>query len=363
MADFTDQFTYGVRKIQATLEAKKPIVSFLRNRYFSGLLESENENVSVEVRRRGTVLLPSIRRTDSAINVGAVAPHTISTYTPPYFFYEATGTIGEANKRVFGEPVEAPYSKAERMVAIMAEKIDLGIRESLIMNEEAQCSQIIKTGKVTPKAMAHDGTLYAAAEINFGVDSDLVGGPVASLWTTSSDILKALRDYCLLVFGKTGKLPTEMIVGKKVLETLLGNAKFIAALDNRRIEGNQMRSQAFAGYPGVAYNGTINVPMVGDLSILSYVNGYAYNGDASETEMIDYNGLLLTSPGWGTMGYAGLYDKVSGMPGMVAGKTLLHAIEGDVRNHFAYSAYVQSAPLAMPTQLDAWFYKTVVAAD
>jgi hypothetical protein len=43
MADFTDQFTYGVRKIQATLEARKPIVSFFRNRYFSGLLESENE--------------------------------------------------------------------------------------------------------------------------------------------------------------------------------------------------------------------------------------------------------------------------------------------------------------------------------
>ena len=131
MADFTDQFTYGVRKIQATLEARKPIVSFFRNRYFSGLLESENETVSVEVRRRGTVLLPSVRRTDSAINVGAVAPHTVHTYTPPYFFYEATGTIGEASRRVFGEPVEAPYSKAQRMVQIMAEKIDLGIRESL----------------------------------------------------------------------------------------------------------------------------------------------------------------------------------------------------------------------------------------
>ena len=127
MADFTDQFTYGVRKIQATLEAKKPIVSFFRNRYFSGLLESENENVSVEVRRRGTVLLPSVRRTDSPLNVGAVAPHQVHTYTPPYFFYEATGTIGEASRRVFGEPVETPYSKSQRMIQIMAEKIDLEI--------------------------------------------------------------------------------------------------------------------------------------------------------------------------------------------------------------------------------------------
>ena len=362
MADFTDQFTYGVREIQATLEAKKPIVSFFRNRYFSGVLESENETVSVEVRRRGTVLLPSVRRTDSAINVGAVAPHTVHTYTPPYFFYEATGTISEANKRVFGEPVSPSYSKAERMVQIMAEKIDLGIRESLLMNDEAQCSQIIKTGKVSPKAMAYDGTLYSAAEIDFGVDTDLVGGAVTSLWTNSSDILKALRDYCLLLFAKSGKMPTEMVVGSKVLETLLANTNFLKALENRRVLGNEVYAQAFAGYPGVAYNGTINVPMVGDLAILTYVNDYAYNGDVTATPIIDANGLLLTSPGWGTMGYAGLYDKVNGMPGMVAGKTLLHAIEGDVRNHFAYSAYVQSAPLAMPTQLDAWFYKTVVAA-
>lgn len=361
MADFTDQFTYGVRKIQATLEARKPIVSFFRNRYFSGLLESENETVSVEVRRRGTVLLPSVRRTDSALNVGAIAPHTVHTYTPPYFFYEATGTIGEASRRVFGEPVEAPYSKAQRMVQIMAEKIDLGIRESLTMNEEAQCAQIIKTGKVTPKAMAADGTLYDAAEIDFGVDSALVGGAVSTKWTDSNDILAELQNYAFLLFGKTGKMPTEMILGKTALATLLGNKKFIAALDNRRIEGNNIRAQAYAGFPGVAYNGTVNVPMVGDIAILSYVNGYAYNGDASETPMIDDKGCLLTYPDWGTMGYAGLYDKVSGMPGMVAGKTLLHAVEGDVRNHFAYSAYVQSAPLAIPTQLDAWFYKTVVA--
>jgi len=361
MADFTDQFTYGVRKIQATLEARKPIVSFFRNRYFSGVLESENETVSVEVRRRGTVLLPSVRRTDSPLNVGAIAPHTVHTYTPPYFFYEATGTISEANKRVFGEPVEAPYSKAQRMVQIMAEKIDLGIRESLIMNEEAQCAQIIKTGKVSPKAMAADGTLYNAPEIDFGVDSDLVGGAVDTKWSTSNDILSEIRDYCFLVFGKSGKMPTEMILGKTALSTLLGNSKFIAALENRRVLGNEVYAQAFAGFPGVAYNGTVNVPMVGDIAILSYVNGYAYNGDDAETPMIDDKGCLLTSPGWGTMGYAGLYDKVSGMPGMVAGKTLLHAIEGDVRNHFAYSAYVQSAPLAMPTQLDAWFYKTVVA--
>jgi len=357
-----DEFTYGVRTIQRTMEQNNPVVAFLRNRYFSGLIESEKKEVNIEVRRRDNVLLPSVRRTDSAINAGAVAPHTVNTYTPPYFFYNAEGTIDESEKRVFGEPVEAPYSRAQRMMQIMAEKIDMGIRDSLLLNEEAQCSQIIRTGKVIPKGMAADGTLINMDEIDFGVDSTLVGGAATSLWTTSSDIISALRDYCLMLWKKSHVMPTEIIVGQKVLETLLGNSKFMAVLDNRRIEGNMIRAQQYAGYPGVAINGVINVPMVGDLMILSYLNDYRYNSDEAVTPMIDANGLLISSPNWGAMGYAGLYDKTNGVPNIVAGRTLVHTEEGTAKNHFAYSAYVQSAPLAIPTKLDSWFYKTVVAA-
>lgn len=361
MANFTDQFTYGVRKIQRQLEAKRPIVAYYRNRYFSKTVESEDKTVSFEMRRRGTILLPSVRRTDSPLNVGAVAPHTVETYTPPYYFFEATGTIDEANKRVFGEPVETPYSKAQRMYQIMGEKIDLGIRESLLLNEEAQCAQIIKTGKVVPVSRAQDGTLYNAAEIDFGVDGDLVGGNSTATWTASSKIVDQIRDYAMLLFDKTGKLPSELTLGKNALSMLLDNKGFLAALDNRRIEGNNVRAQAFTAYPGVAFNGIINVPMVGDISVLSYMNDYAYDINGERIKMIGDNDMLLTYPDWGTMGYAGLYDKAgNGMPTMVAGKTLLHAEEGNVKNHFAYSAYVQSAPLAMPTQLDAWVYKTVI---
>ncbi len=358
-----DEFTYGVQTIQKTMEVKKPVVAFLRDRYFPSVIESEKKEINIEVRRRDNVLLPSVRRTDSAINSGAVAPHTVHTYTPPYFFFEAVGSIDEADRRVFGEPTDKPYTKAQRMVQIMAEKIDMGIRSSMLLNEEAQCSQVIKTGKLIPKGMTQDGTLFNKDEIDFGVDSDLVGGAVDTLWTTSSDIISALRDYCLLLYSKNGMMPTEVVVGKKVLSTLLGNAKFLSILDNRRIEGNMMRSQQFQGIPGVAVNGVVNVPMVGDLMILSYINDYRYNSDTESTPMIDDNGLLIASPGWGSMGYAGLYDKVGGLPGMVAGRNIIHTIEGDARNHFAYSAFVQSAPLAIPTTLDGWFYKTVVAAE
>ncbi len=109
------------------------------------------------------MLLPSVRRTDSPLNVGAVAPHQVHTYTPPYFFYEPQGLSVRHPDAYSASPWRHHNSKSQRMIQIMAEKIDLGIRESLTMNEEAQCAQIIKTGKVSPKAVAADGTLYSAA--------------------------------------------------------------------------------------------------------------------------------------------------------------------------------------------------------
>ena len=52
-----------------------------------------------------------------------------------------------------------------------------------------------------------------------------------------------------------------------------------------------IRASQYAGYPGVSVNGTVNVPMVGDLMILSYVNDYQYSG-GDAVDMIDANGLL-----------------------------------------------------------------------
>jgi|GEM_PF-4879557 len=357
-----DEFTYGVRTIQRTILQEKPIVSFLKDRYFPEIIESEKEEVNVEVSRRNTTLLPAVRRTDSAINSGAVAPHEVRTYVPGYLFYKTVVTISEANKRVMGEPTDNPYSPAQRIMQILAEKVDKGIRTSIANIEEAQCSQIIKTGKLITKGLTQEGAIYDMDEINFGTDSDLVGGALDTLWTTSSDIINSLRDICLAVYAKGYVMPTEIVVGKKVLETLLGNSKFMSVLDNRRIEGNMIRAQQFLGIPGVALNGVINIPMVGDLMILTYMNDYRYNTSGSVTPMIDENGLLVTSQGWGAMAYAGLYDKTGSVPNIVAGRTLVHAMEGTPENHFAYSAYVQSAPMGMPAQLDRWFYKTVVAA-
>lgn len=360
MPDYNDAFTYGVRKIQKSIETVRPVVAFFKDRYFSNQIESELETVSIETKRGNRIILPSVRRNDSAIKIGSVAPHQVHTYTPPYNFLEASATISDANKRVFGEPVETPYSKADRMQVIIAERLNDGMRGPLLLNEEAQCSQIIKTGKVTPKGYTVNGDLFNFPEIDFNVDADLVGGALNSLWTTSSDIIKEIQTICIAVFKKTGRMPTEMVVGSRTLAVMLGASKFTSALDNRRIEGNMIRASQYAGYPGVSVNGTVNVPMVGDLMILSYVNDYQYSG-GDAVDMIDANGLLLTTPGWGTMAYAGLYDQVGGYPTMVAGKNLVHAVQGDVSNHFVYKAFMQTASLAIPTTLDAWYYKTVVA--
>lgn len=361
MADRNDMFTYGVRNIWRTIEQKKPVVTFLRDRYFPNIIESNTKMIDIETRRKGNMVLPSVTRGDSALYAGAIAPHQVETYIPPYFNNHVSVGAKDMEKRVFGEPVGQPYSKDLRAQINIAEKL-YGLEESYTLGEESYVSQLLRTGQVTVKGMKHDGSMYLKETINFEVDGDLVGGSLETLWTTSSDIIGSIKTECLRVFAKSGRMPTEMVVGSEVMAVLDGNTKLMNRLDNRRIEGGRLKAEAVELYPGVAINGFLNIPMVGDIMILSYVNSYRGKEDGEATDMIGAKEILLTSPAWGTMGYGSVYTAgPNGYPDEVAGKRIQHVKFGDVENNWTVKAFLQTAPLPMPTELDAWLCKTVVA--
>ena len=367
MADFADLYTYGVRKLHAKMESQKPVVTLLRDRYFPNVIESLDESVRVEVRKKGDIVLPSVRRGDNALSVSAIAEHQVQTYQPPFHFFKASVTSQDTQKRVFGEPLDNPYSREERAQNIMAEKLYDGNRRSLAIIQESYCSQLLKTGSVTPKRMTEDGTLYDDAVIDFGCDtSDLVGIDLtggAGKWTSTSDIPSQIKDLCLTVFGKSGKMPTELTVGANVLTTMFNNTKFKAHYDNRRVEGGLIQTIPMANYPGAAVIGYVNVPAVGNVTIISYVNDYKNKGDSESTKMIDDDSILLSSPGWGSMGYGALNDAgQSGFPTIVPGRSLIHTKLGDPENGFTAKGFIQSAPLPIPTELDAWMYAKVYSA-
>lgn len=368
MADFADMFTYGVRELHAKMESQKPIVALYRDRYFPNVIESLDEMVRFEVRKKGDLVLPSVRRGDNALSLGAVAEHQVRMFEPPYHFFRASVTSQDTQKRIYGEPIGAPYSRDERAQAILAEKLTEGARRSLLLLQESYCAQLIKTGKVKAKRMAEDGTIYDAAEIDFGCDENLVGvdkttgaSASADTWTTSTDIPSQIKNLALEVFSASGRMPTEMVVGATVLTTMFGNSKFTNHYDNRRIEGGLLETIPMSNYPGAAVIGYVNVPAVGNIRILSYVNDYKYKGDNTATKMIDDKCILLTSPGWGSMGYGALNDKAeNGFPTLVPGRSIIHTEFGNPSDGFTVKGFIQSAPLPVPTELDAWMYAEVV---
>jgi len=359
--DRNDMFTYGVRNIWLSIEQRKPVVTFFRDRYFPNRVESNTKMIDIETRRMGNMVLPSITRGDSALYAGAIAPHQVETYIPPYFNNHVSVGATDMDKRTFGESVAQPLSKDVRAQINIAEKL-YGLEESYTLGEEAYCSQLLRTGKVTVKGMKHDGSMYTKETIEFAVDSDLVGGSLGTLWTTSSDIISSIKTECLRVFAKSGKMPTELTVGADVMAVMLGNTKLMALLDNRRVEGNLFKTEALMAYPGVAINGFLNIPMVGNLTLMSYVNSYIGKDDEAATDMIGAKEILLSSPAWGTMGYGSVYTAgPNGYADEVAGRRIQHVKFGDVENNWTVKAFLQTAPLPMPTQLDAWLCKTAVA--
>lgn len=361
-----DMYTIGVRTFNATIEGKNPIRTLFRDRYFPKVIESTDENVRLEVRRRQSLVLPAVRRGSNPLQIAAAAPHKAVSVEPPYHFYRADVTIADTRKRVFGEPVDKPYRPHERAQVILAEKLYEGSKNNLALIQEAYVSQLLKTGKVSPKQVAEDGTVVPWGDIEFDVDSDLVGvtlatnGSTPAKWTSTNDIIKSIQDMALLLFVKGKMMPTEMVIGPTALAMLRSNKVAMDTLDNRRIEGGRMETFPFEGYPGAAINGYLNIPMVGNIALISYVNSYAYPDDVSATKMIDDDCVLLTSPGWGSMGYGALLDQTMGYPDYVPGRTLIHTKQYDVESGFARAGFIQSAPLPIPTELDSWGYFKVV---
>lgn len=360
MALERDYLVNGAQRILKTIDQKKPIVNFLRNRYFPGVLESEDEDVLMETRRGGEIILPSVYRGDSPGMAGKLGSHQIDKVTPAYWSNFASLTVKELNKRIFGEDPVSPFSYEQRALQNIADKV-MNIRRSYALAEEAIASEVLKTGQYIPRYW--DGVkLIPGTAISFGVNSKLVGGAIDSLWTTATtDIPGKISDLCKLLFDADGTVPTEMIVGKDVLAMLRANTSFMSALDNRRIEGNQLKTIADAAYPGVAVNGTINVPMYGDIVIMSYVNEYKLFDNKTTGKMIGDKDILLTTSGWGSMGYGATYGQVNGYPALVPGKEHFDVETGTPSNNYALKAFLQTAPLAIPTKLDAWVYKKVVA--
>lgn len=359
-----DMYTIGVRKFNKTMESNKPIVALLRDRYFPNEIISDDERIRLEVRRRKTEILPAVRRGSNALQIAAAAPHRVDAVEPPYHFYRADVTIDDTKKRVFGEPVDKPYSRGERARVIMAEKLYNGARDILTLQQEAYVSQILKTGKVNPMGMLNDGTLVPFGEIDFQTDSDLVGKDLtggAGKWTSSSDIVTQIANMAHTLFAKGHRMPAELILGSKAFATLWSNEKVVKQLDNRRIEGSRFEAVPFGEYPGAAVNGYLNIPTVGTIALITYTNEYNYPGE-SPVKMIDDDYVLLTTPGWGSMGYAALLDSRGGEPDYVAGKTLIHTKQYDIEGGFARAGFIQTAPLPIPTELDSWMYAKVTTA-
>jgi len=353
-------FEIGVRKVQAAFEAKKPNTSFLRDRYFPNVIESNHRDVLVETRRGNVIALPTVRRGDSPLSLAAVAPHEVRRYEPPFHFYEATVTADELDKRVFGEPIEEPYPPHERAMTLMAEKLHQGAADSLMMIQEAYASQVIKTGTITPKRMLDNGDLVDAPTISFPVDSNLVGKTLSAKWAAATTgIMGKIAEPFLAVWKAGGKMPTDMVVGSDVLDVLFSNTEFMNYYNNRRIEAGRIESTPLQD--GATHVATLNVPKVGNINIYTYITGYSYSKNDTDTKFIGDKSILVACPGFGTMAYGAVYDKVGASPTLHAGQMITHAVEGDASNLFAYKGYVQSAPLPIPTTLDQYAYWTVVA--
>lgn len=359
MPDTIDFIQTGVQRIMARYDQKKPIQNYFTRTFFNNIDVSEDTDVLVECRKGEDVLLPSVSRGDSPVQSGMIASFDLHKFTPAYWNTSISLTADEQKKRVWNEPIEAPFDSMTRAQFNIAEKL-LGVRRSYRIGEEAAAAEVLRTGKYIPRQILN-GVAVPKPAIQFPVDAAFVGGALGTLWTTSTDLPKAICDLFTQFFDDSGMTPTNaIIVGADVYSVFRNNDKFQKALDNRRIEGGQLKTIADQNFPGLAVNGTINVPMYGDVVILTYHGKYK-DFDGKIKNYMDPKSIMIAQEGLGRMAYAATYGQKGGVPILVPGRENVDVSPATMDNGYTYKATLQTAMLPVPSLLNAWMYKTAVA--
>ena len=208
-----------------------------------------------------------------------------------YFFDEDSIGYEEAENRVWGEPIDKPWSVQERLMNICANKRD-EMKAVHRMNLEKLCADLLFAGKFTTKAHG---------EQVFPISNDLLNITGTGF---STDPLKVFAKAIAEVH-KHGGMPTAIILNPDNALTLLSNDKFCKMLDNRRIEGNNIEVGPIQSN-GLEYLGIVSIPGGSRIEVYTYYGRYVTKDGSSSPYYIKENNALVVPRRIGFIGYTGL---------------------------------------------------------
>lgn len=258
-----------------------------------------------------------------------------------YFNDEDQVSVAQAENRVsMDEPFDQPWDVETRLAYLLAQKRD-DIIDSHVQAFEKACATALLTGAFEAR---NGGTQ------SFPISSALLSVDGSGM---STNPVKTLTAAVKLLLKKQGARPAQLILNPDDAVTLLTSDAVLKILDNRRIQGNEVRYQAIDDN-GAGFGGTINLPGVGTINVVSYFGGYN-DANGNFTYYIPQGAAILAPAAVGCKGYCGVYVEGNGT---VTGKAAVeHGVNIWAKNeNLPGTAHVQvqSAPVPVITAIDRY---------
>ncbi|UXT47838.1 major capsid protein [Agrobacterium tumefaciens] len=245
--------------------------AFLRNRYFSTTVLSEQEEIVFDKilpdRELAPFVHPDVPGKDSA-NRGFQAKSFTPAYVKPQNTLRPRGNM----IRIPGERIGGQMDAAARYAYNLATIID-DQDKRITRREEFMCSQLLRTGRVIV-----EGADYPTQTVDFGRNAALtIALAGAARWGEDGvDAFDDVEAWLQLLVDTDGFTGREVLLGGGAAGNLKKSERFLKALDNRRQDGGVMQlGPVSVGAEGQYYSvlGTI-----GEVTFVQYSQPYTVNG-------------------------------------------------------------------------------------
>lgn len=307
----------------------------------------ESETVEIDIQRFGEKIAVDVLRGGDG-NLNTMEKYSTKLYKPPFYNEYTNIKSSQLSKRLVDQNTYQPVNKVQNMINLIFKAQFEGVKK-VLRAIEVQASQALFSGTITFKnADVMDFKRKASHNIT-----------PANAWNTANGVPIADLESACIANRIDGKVTSDIaIFSNSAWDGFISNADVLLKLDNRRV-GIGAIEPRFAR-EGAVFQGVI---WAGAYRLECYTYDQYYTDEAGATQpylpagqaVVLYSGAVLNTSFGGVEILQHAEEAyrqlgISAIPVMTAGKFVPYSYAIKESN---LVAGIQSAPLLVPTQIDA----------
>jgi hypothetical protein len=337
---------FDTRTMLAALEQMLAPKSFLLDLFFPAVENSDTEYVDIDIIKGKRRMAPFVNPRMQGKMVERMG-YTTRSYKPPYVKPKSVFTAADILKKQPGQHIyQGGQSPAQRAAQVLGSDL-MELMEMVTRREEWMASQALNGGVIV---VSGDGV---EDEIDFGMKAEHI---ITGDWSDPAvgNPVNDLRTWRRVVAQSSGIVPNAAVMGSDALDAFLAHNEVKgqdALLNARRAEIGQINLSDVQA-TGATFVGSI---FGGGLDLFGYDEWYIDDIDGVEKPMVPESKIFLGSTRARTARHYGAIQDLAA-PASVR----WFPKSWEEQDPSARLIMLQSAPLVVPHQIDAFAVITVV---